>query len=94
MTDSKSINKDVNAPKPGGGEQSRSRDEDGQIRKNVKMLENPRISSQERPTSVNSRRSPGLTFPEPTLTTFDYDDTCTQGDFKDMGQLDNFHQSE
>lgn len=33
MTDRRPINKDVNVPKPGGGEQSRSRNDDGQIRK-------------------------------------------------------------
>lgn len=32
MTDRRPINKDVNVPKPGGGEQPRSRNQDGQIR--------------------------------------------------------------
>ena len=33
MTDRRPINKDVNVPKPGGGEQPRTRNEDGQLRK-------------------------------------------------------------
>lgn len=33
MTDRRPINKDVNVPKPGGGEQPRARNEDGQLRK-------------------------------------------------------------
>ena len=32
MTDRRPINKNVNVPKPGGGEQPRSRNQDGQIR--------------------------------------------------------------
>lgn len=32
MTDRRPINKDVNVPKPGSGEQPRSRNKDGQIR--------------------------------------------------------------
>jgi hypothetical protein len=32
MTDRRPLNKNVNVPKPGGGEQPRSRNQDGQIR--------------------------------------------------------------
>lgn len=32
MTDRRPINKDVTVPKPGGGQQPRSRNQDGQIR--------------------------------------------------------------
>lgn len=32
MTDRRPINKNVNVPKPGGGEQPRSRNQDGKIR--------------------------------------------------------------
>jgi len=42
MTDRRPINKGVVVPKPGGGDQPRSRNDDGQIRKKRSDAEKPK----------------------------------------------------
>lgn len=42
MTDRRPINKNVTVPKPGGGQQPRSRNDDGQIRKKRSDADKPR----------------------------------------------------
>lgn len=52
MTDRRPINPNVNVPKPGGGEQPRSRNKDGQIRDKRSDAENPAENKPRWPSSA------------------------------------------